>query len=321
MSGTPEGGPSQGGAFGRDPRPEAKADAVPPLRDIPMQPIIKPGLTGNAAVSVAVSWLAGAHVPAPARDARVLLAQALGISSGQLAAYILDPLNADAARAYDGLIKRRMQREPVSHILGHRHFMNRTFRVSSAVLDPRPETEVLVRLAKAEPYRRVLDLGLGSGAILLTLLADARGVATGVGVDTSEAVCEVAHYNAQSCGVLEAVDIFISNWFEWVEGRFDLIVSNPPYIAAAEMPELAPEVRDWEPRGSLTDEGDGLGAYRAIARDLATYLEPAGRFLCEIGPTQADAVCGILEGAGLSGLEVHVDLDGRDRVVLARMPA
>jgi release factor glutamine methyltransferase len=289
--------------------------------DIPNNPIVAPGTQGNVAVALATRWLREMGVADPARDARILLAEALSIPFGRLATRLLDPLAPREAQRYDVLLKRRMRREPVSQILGRRHFMTRSFQVTADVLDPRPETETLIRLAQAEPFARVLDLGTGSGAILCTLLADARGIATGVGVDTSEEVCQIAYNNATACGVLAAADIFISDWFEWVEGRFDLIVTNPPYISMAEFETLEPEVRDWEPRFALTDGGDGLGAYRLIARDLPGYLEPGGRFLCEIGPTQAQAVADLLRAAGLTGIEIHPDLDGRDRVVLARMPA
>ena len=292
-----------------------------PAQEIPGNPIIRAGTVSAMAIQSVLPWLRRAGVADAPRDARLLMAEAWGIELGALPTRIRDPLDARAAARFDDLVKRRMQREPVSHLLGRRHFMTRTLLVNADVLDPRPETEVLIRQALAEPYSRVLDLGTGSGAILCTLLAEARGTATGVGVDTSEEICQVAYDNSRSFGVEEAMEIFISDWFEWVEGQFDLIVTNPPYIAADEMPDLSAEVRLWEPYFALTDGADGLGAYRRIAQDLPRFLTPGGRFLCEIGPTQAEAVSATLRDAGLVGLAVHPDLDGRDRVVEARMPA
>lgn len=291
-----------------------------PWEEIPRNPIVREGTMAAVAIQSVIPWMRRAGVPDAPRDSRLLMAEAFGLEPGGLPARIRDDLPAAVARRFDGFVKRRLRREPVSQILGRRHFMTRTVMVSAHVLDPRPETEVLVRLAMEEPYTRVLDLGTGSGAILCTLLAEARGRASGVGVDTSEEVCQVAYDNAQSFGVGDVADIFISDWFEHVEGTFDLIVTNPPYIAISEMADLSAEVRNWEPRFALTDGGDGLGAYRRIAQGLPQFLRPGGRFLCEIGPTQAGAVRALLLAAGLTGIEVHPDLDGRDRVVSGRLP-
>ena len=205
---------------------------------------------------------------------------------------------------------------PVSHLIGEREFYGRRFKVSRDVLDPRPETESLIEAALAEPYERVLDLGVGSGCILVTLLAE-RQEATGLGVDISEAACLQASANAVLHRVEARADIQQSDWFEAVEGRFDLIVSNPPYIALEEMEGLSAEVRGHEPGIALTDGGDGLSAYRRIAAQAAAHLTSGGRVLVEIGPTQGQAVSALLEAAGLRGVAVLPDMDGRDRVVRA----
>jgi release factor glutamine methyltransferase len=285
-----------------------------------MTRLFKTGLTGQQAVTTAVRHLNEAGVADAPRDARKLLAHALGVSSAALGVHIFDPLTQKTLKAFEEAIQRRLRRQPVSQIIGTRHFATRTFQVTPDVLDPRPETEILIEVAKTEPYTRVLDLGLGSGVILCTLLADRRGQCTGVGVDVTEAACAVAFANAQSTGVIEVIDIFISDWFEHVEGQFDLIVTNPPYIAASEMSALAPEVREWEPHGALSDGGDGLTAYRRISAQVLTYLAPGGRFICEIGPTQAKDVVHLLEAAGLVDIHIHQDFDARDRVVSARHP-
>ena len=163
----------------------------------------------------------------------------------------------------------------------------------------------------------MLDLGTGSGCIVISLLAE-RLKAKGVGTDISQKAVLVAGENAVMAGVADRLVLPLSEWFDDVGGRFDLIVSNPPYIAAAEMADLAPEVRDYEPRQALTDDADGLTAYRILARDAPDHLTPGGRILVEIGATQGQAVAELFSGAGLEDVEVHPDLDGRDRVVSAR---
>ena len=216
-------------------------------------------------------------------------------------------------------VKARAKRKPLSHITGTRAFWKHDFGVTPDVLDPRPETETLVELALNEPFSKVLDLGTGSGCIVISLLME-RPEARGVGTDISEKAVLVAGENAVTAEVAERLILPLSDWYDDVGGRFDLIVSNPPYIAADEMAGLSPEVRDYEPTGALTDHGDGLSAYRAIAAGALAHLTPGGRLLVEIGPTQASAVTAIFQAAGLEDVTTHPDLDGRDRVVAARAP-
>jgi release factor glutamine methyltransferase len=184
------------------------------------------------------------------------------------------------------------------------------------VLDPRPETETLIAAALDGTFSRVLDLGTGSGAILITLLAERR-LATGTGVDLSEKALSVAAANAASLAVADRAIFLQSDWLRAVSGTFDLVVSNPPYIAEAEMPGLAPEVLQWEPRLALTPGGDGLAAYRSILRDIRLVLTPPGRVLLETGAGQGDAVAALCRAAGLRAVTVLQDIDGRDRVVSA----
>ncbi len=272
-------------------------------------------MTGTEALREATLRLQAAGVEGAGRDARRLLAHALGVAPDVLAGRLSDPVPA----GFDALVARRAAREPVSHITGRRAFHGRDFRVTPEVLDPRPETEALVDLALARPFARVLDLGTGSGCILVTLLAERPG-ATGVGTDISPAALLVAGANAAAHGVADRLVLPLSDWFADIGGRFDLIVSNPPYIAAAEMAGLAPEVRDFEPALALTDGGDGLSAYRAIAAGARDHLVPGGRLLVEIGAAQGAAVAAIFEAAGLERVRRHPDLDGRDRVVFAEAP-
>lgn len=274
-------------------------------------------MSAALALRAAVARLAAAGVPDAPRDARILLAEALRIGADRLTLHLADPLDDEASARLARMVARRVAREPVSHILGRRMFWGREFRVTPDVLDPRPETETLIAAALASPFTRVLDLGTGSGAILLSLLAEHPG-ATGLGVDLSPAALAVASGNARALGLDGRTEFALSDWFAGVTGIFDLIVANPPYIAEAEMDDLAPEVRDHEPRMALTPGGDGLDAYRAIAAGLGPHLAPGGRVLVEIGPTQGSAVSALLAAAGLESPRILPDLDGRDRVVTAK---
>ena len=201
---------------------------------------------------------------------------------------------------------------------GERLFWDRAFRVTPDVLDPRPETEVLIAEALHRgPFERILDIGTGSGCILLTLLAEWRG-ATGIGTDISPAALEIAAANAALLDVAGRAGFLLTDWTDAVAGPFDLIVSNPPYVTAEEMAALAPEVRLHEPHGALSPGGDGLDAYRAIAPALRPLLAPGGIAMVEIGPTQYEAVAALLAASGLNVLMVIPDLDQRARVVVAQ---
>ena len=276
-------------------------------------------MSWQPALRAAAARLTAAGVPDAMRDARLLLAHALGIGADRLTLHIGDAVVPEVAARFQALVAARAARAPLSHLTGQRLFWGRAFRVTPDVLDPRPETESLVALALAEPFARVLDLGTGTGAILLSLLADRPG-ATGVGADVSPAALAVAQGNAQALGLADRAQFVQSDWCADVQGRFDLIVSNPPYIALAEMAGLSPEVRDHEPHLALTDGGDGLAAYRAIAAQAPAHLAPGGRLIVEIGAAQGPDVAAILARAGFGAVAIHPDLDGRDRLVAARAP-
>lgn len=276
-------------------------------------------MTGAGALAAAIPRLAAAGVETPALDARRLLAHAAGIAPDRLTLHLHDPLTPAAIAAFERSLAARAARQPVAQIIGERAFYGRVFRITPDTLDPRPETEHLVAGALAEPFRHVLDLGTGSGCILLSLLGE-RPLASGVGVDRSAAALAVAEGNAARLGLAGRARFLASDWFASVEGRFDLIVSNPPYVTEAEWATLAPEVREWEPRGALTPGGDGLAAYRAIARGAAGHLLPGGRLLFEVGIAQGGAVAAILAAEGFADIAVLPDFSGRDRVVGARKP-
>lgn len=276
--------------------------------------------TAAVAMATATARLRAAGVPDPARDARLLLAHAASVDAARVTLIAPEEIAPEIAERYEHLIALRAVRVPVSHLVGERAFYGRGFKISREVLDPRPETETLIEAALAAPFERMLDLGTGSGCILVTLLAE-REAATGVGVDLSEGACLQASANAVLHGVAARAEILQSDWFDAVEGRYDLIVSNPPYLAQAEMLDIAPELALHEPAMALTDGADGLSVYRLIAGRAQEYLTAEGRVLAEIGWQQGAAVGAIFRSAGWADVTILPDLDGRDRVVCARNPA
>ena len=273
----------------------------------------------SEALPPAVARLAAAGVDGAARDARILLAHALEILPDRLTLQLPDALTAAQETAFEAAIAARAARQPVAQIIGRRFFWGDWFHVTRDTLDPRPETETLVAAALEQPFTKMLDLGTGTGCILLSCLRGMQ-IAHGVGVDVSQAALAVATENSGNLGLADRASFLRSDWFAEVSGAFDLIVSNPPYIAASDIEDLAPEVRDWEPHLALTPGGDGLDAYRAIARGAGSRLVPGGRLLVEIGPTQGAAVQALFTAAGLEGVRIVTDLDGRDRVVAAAKP-
>lgn len=277
-------------------------------------------MSAQAALVAATRALQAAGIEGAAGDARALLAAAMDVPRDRLTLHLGDDLDAAAAVRFDAMIARRMAREPVAKIIGRRDFWGRSFEVTADVLDPRPETECLIAEALRGPVpARLLDLGTGSGIIAVTLLAEWPG-ARGVATDISAAALEVAVRNAGRHGVDTRLDLCLSDWFVQVTGVFDLIVSNPPYIAVDEMTGLSAEVRDHDPEGALTDGGDGLSAYRAIASGAGAHLRPGGRIALEIGWQQGALVRDILTRAGFAEVTSLPDLDGRDRVVFGTWP-
>lgn len=272
-------------------------------------------LTGRAALRTAVRQLASAGIPAPARDARLLLAAALGVPPARLTLVEGEALAPEIAARFAAMIEARAAAQPVSQILGVRRFWNRTFRVTPDVLDPRPETESLIALALSGPApRRILDLGTGSGAILLTLLAEWPDAA-GLGTDISPAALAVARTNANALGLADRAGFAEGDWFAGLSGTFDLVVCNPPYIPADQIASLASDVRDWEPYQALTPGPTGLESYSQIASQLSKHLDPAGRALLEIGADQGETVPLIFQDAGFRDVALARDLGGLPRVV------
>lgn len=273
--------------------------------------------TANDALRDAIPTLRDAGIQDPARDARLLLSHAMQIPPDRLTLHLHDPLSATAATQFATMVAARLTRQPIAQIIGHRLFWGRKFQVTKDVLDPRPETEILIAEALKSPADTILDLGTGTGIILLTLLSEWPN-AIGTGTDISHAALAVAQTNALALNLAPRSTLTQSNWFDAIPNRYDLITSNPPYIAAHEMPHLSADVLNFEPHIALTPGGDGLDAYRAIAAGAAARLNPKGRLIVEIGPTQGPAVCALFADAGLFAPNITKDFDGRDRVVTAQ---
>lgn len=267
----------------------------------------------------AVGRLRDVGADSPELDARVLLRQATGRDDAWLIANPDAEIDEAAMGGFADLLVRRERREPVSQILGAREFWSRTFRVTPDVLTPRPDTEtlietVLARIEDRDAAFRILDLGTGSGCILLTLLAECPN-ATGLGVDASPAALEVAAANAEALGLSGRVQWQEADWSEGVEGPFDVIVSNPPYIAGYELRHLAPEVRDYEPNLALNGGADGLAAYRRIIPSLKRLGTGRSVIAMEVGQGQARGVAALGRVAGLRIADTDQDIARRVRVI------
>ncbi|MCZ4353618.1 peptide chain release factor N(5)-glutamine methyltransferase [Roseovarius aestuarii] len=274
-------------------------------------------LTLGQAIRDLARRLERVRIETPQREARLIAAHALNMTMARLSVSENDLLDEGEVHALNLAVAPRLERRPLSHVLGRRAFYKHEFHVGPDVLDPRPDTETLIRAALERRFERLLDLGTGSGAILLSLLAE-RPLAQGVGTDLSCAALDVARANTKRLGLTGRVDLIQSDWFAEVTGTYDLIVSNPPYIALDEMETLAPELA-FEPRMALTDESDGLSAYRVICSQAGAYLKAGGALMVEIGPTQGAAVAELMQAANLCEIRILPDLDGRDRVVCGGM--
>lgn len=263
--------------------------------------------------------LEAAGIPGPVIDARVLVEAACSVTRADIVGDPYRELDAGQVARLDDYLERRIRREPVSHILGRRGFWNIMLGVTPDVLTPRPETEVIVDHAlrlfpEGRPFS-LLDLGVGSGAILLAILAE-RPAARGLGVDASEEALAVARDNAARLGMGGRVALLRGDWTAGLgDAGFDLVVSNPPYIATDVIETLDPEVRVYEPRLALDGGPDGLDAYRTLAPEILRVLKPGGRFLVEIGFDQRVAVEALFRQAGALEVETLPDLSTHDRVV------
>ena len=252
------------------------------------------------------------------RDARLLLAHVMGVDGAALLRDRDAPVDVPA---FEAALARRAAREPMALITGRQGFWTLDLLVSPATLVPRPDSETLIEAAAAaQPdrgrVRRVLDLGTGTGCLLLAALTEFP-LAWGLGVDLVPAAAALARRNAERTGLAARAGIVAGCWADAVAGRFDLVLSNPPYVAAAELPGLMPDVRDHEPRRALDGGVDGLDAYRTLLGAVPRLLAPQGVAVFELGAGQADAVAAL---AGHAGLRTHRrrDLGGVERALVLR---
>jgi release factor glutamine methyltransferase len=262
----------------------------------------------------------GAGIESPELDARVLIGHVLALDHAGLAAAEKQELRASAVERIEALAMRRLAHEPVARIIGEKEFWGLPFKVTPAVLVPRPETETVVELAlslidRAAPLR-IVDLGTGSGAILLALLSELPQ-ARGIGIDIAADALDVARTNAERLALADRAGFAVCD-FSTAEGAFDLMVSNPPYVASGDIAHLAPDVREHDPRHALDGGPDGLAAYRAIATVAPRLLVPGGHLVVEIGAGQQEAVTGLFAAHGLATEEARHDLSGISRALAAR---
>jgi len=257
-------------------------------------------------------------------DARLLLAYALGVDRAELIANGGRALTVEQAEAIDALAARRLKREPVARIFGHKEFWSLSLQIGPAVLVPRPETETVVEAALDAVARdarqlaqlRIFDIGTGSGALLLALLSELPN-AVGTAADISAAALDIARANAERSGLAGRCTFIACDIAAGVPGPFDLIVSNPPYVVHGEIASLPPEVRDYDPALALDGGADGLDGYRAIAAQARGLLAPGGKLIVELGAGQEATVRALFTEAGLTAAAVLNDLAGIPRALTA----
>jgi release factor glutamine methyltransferase len=282
--------------------------------------------TLGSLMAEAVTALTDAGIENARMDARILLARAAGVDGGRISAWPEDIVADDKAETFRAMIARRSGHEPVGRILGERDFWRHTFKLSPETLEPRPDSETLVEWAidflEDADAPRIVDFGTGTGCLLLSAIGDLPG-ATGIGLDLSDGAVACARENARLLDLDDSVEFRVSDWDsalsdgERAEG-FDLVMSNPPYITADEMDTLSAEVQKFDPRLALTDEGDGLAAYRALSQVAFDLAKPGGFVIFEIGRGQEKDVGQMLVEAGFVGVEYREDLGGIVRCVAAK---
>jgi len=275
-----------------------------------------------SALSMVSTALSDAGFDETPRRARRLLAIALGLTPEEVFARLDRIVAEDESERIAAVLRRALAHEPPSRIQGVRAFWNLDFALSPDTLDPRPETEtiietVIARLPARDRSYRILDLGTGTGCLLLALLSEYPR-ADGMGVDRSLGAAQTAKGNAERLGLAGRAGFAVGDWAAAIGGKFDAVVANPPYIETAEIPRLPPEVRGFDPVLALDGGPDGLAAYRRIARDLPRLIAPGGVFACEVGAGQDAAVTQILATHGMAADAVLPDLAGIARCIVAR---
>ena len=262
--------------------------------------------------------LSHSGIESAARDARVLTAYALEVPISDLSLKINDKVSANIISKLEKLILRRINREPISKILGRREFWGRTFSINKNVLDPRGDTETLIDYVIEKPVKTVLELGTGSGVIAVTLACAWKEVQV-TAVDISEDALLLAQINAEKFNVENKIQFLKSDWFENVEGIFDMIISNPPYIGWVEQDKISAEVKKYDPEIALFAGYDGFDAYKKIIPSLSKFLNKDGLVVLEIGASQSSQVKDIMNSSGFFDVEILKDLSGKERAVAAKL--
>ena len=279
---------------------------------------------GSASVAAVLgstaAALRAAGIDAPRREARLLMQHALGLRPEALLASDDRPLDGAESERLSALVRRRAAREPLAYLTGAREFWSLEFAVDRSALVPRPETEtvveaVLARAAHLPPRPRLLDLGTGSGCLVVSLLSELQG-ATGVGIDISTDAVSLARANAVRHGLGGRASFIVADWGAPLAARFDVVVSNPPYVAAPALASLAPEIVGHEPQTALAGGSDGYACYRRLAPQIARLLAPAGLAAIELGAGMADEVASLFAAEGLAEIDRRRDLAGIDRCAL-----
>jgi len=282
------------------------------------------GLTGTGAtigeaLAGARRRLADAGVESPALDARLLLQHALAIDAATVIGYPERRMDADEGERFDDLVARRCRREPLAYITGRREFWSLPFAVTADTLVPRPDSETLVeavldRYADRGAPLSVLDLGTGTGCLLLAILSE-YPIARGSGVDISAGAVAVARANADYLDLGDRAEFSLGNWAVGLSEFFDIVVANLPYVPANDRETLAPEVAEHEPEGAVFGGADGLDPFRLVIPDLSRLLAIGGVAFLEIGAGQLDAITALVQNNGLQIIEIKEDLSGHPRCV------
>ncbi len=262
--------------------------------------------------------LSQSGIESAARDARILTAHALGVPISDLSLKITDKVSANIIFKLEKLILRRVNKEPISKILGRRDFWGRTFSINKNVLDPRGDTETLIDYVIGKPMKTVLELGTGSGVIAVTLACEWKEVQV-TAIDISEDALLLAQINAEKFNVQDKIHFLKSDWFDNVEGMFDLIISNPPYVGWMEQDEISIEVKKYDPEIALFAGNDGFDAYKRIIPNLAKFLNPDGFVVLEIGASQSKKVKNMMNSFGFFDVEIVKDLFGKDRLITSKL--
>lgn len=282
------------------------------------------GCSVSEALAHARARLHAAAIDTAALDARLLLAAATGLTMTRMIADSRHPIGQRESQTFAAMVDRRLAGEPVARILGEKEFWGLPIGLNAATLVPRPETEIVVEAAleairhfQFGPRIHICDLGTGSGAILVALLCELPQ-AHGTAIDISAEALSQARINAERLGVAERIVFQLSGFDQAPAGRYDLVISNPPYVRSADLAGLMPEVRGFDPGLALDGGADGLDAYRAIARRLPDMVAPGGLIVLELGAGQADGVRALLEPHEMQVWAIRPDLAGIERALVAR---